>query len=243
MKVPITLMAAALPVLGSSAQGVLNFCNKTNGLDAPVSGLGCQYAEAAPFIAELFYGPPGAPQCLLRPMWQWPFINTGQYLKYGYFNAGAITIDGFLPGQTITAQVRVWNSMLGLDWEDAVRVVDGINTIGVSPLFQVTLAGLADPPANLTGLQPFCLHYPEAFNPHPRLNVQVVLTNILVFSWMANSLSWNLGQDNFVLQQNSSLDSMNWVTLTNVPWTDWYTKQVAIPKPATTTFYRLISPR
>ena len=240
----VLLIGIALSTVSSLAQGVLNFSNKTNGLDAPVFDLGCQLSAYKPDVAELYYGPPGAPACLLIPMWPYPVINTGQYFNNGYFNAGAITIDGFLPGQTITAQVRVWDSTRGLYWEDAVRMMsgtDGRNRIGVSPLFEVTLTGPPDPPGNLTGLQSFCLYYPETINENPKLSVQLVLTNILFFSWTANSGEWNLGRDNFLIQQNSSLYSTNWVTLTNVPWTDWMTMQVATPKPATTTFYRLIS--
>jgi len=228
----LTLMVAASSVLGSFAQGVLNFANKTNGVDARIFWVDCQTVLYG-WVAGLFYGPAGVPECLR-------VTHTFTDVHYGYFNAGAIVIDGFRPGQTITAQVRVWDLNISPYWDQAVRAVGPTNMIGVSPLFQVTLAAPTEPPANLTGLKPFCLRWPEGIHPHPSLSVQVVLTNTLVFSWGANSL---LGPaaDNFLLQQNSSLGSTNWVTLTNVPWTDWFQKQVPLPRPATAMFYRLIS--
>jgi len=223
----VTLMVAASPVLSSFAQGVLNFANKTNGVDARIFYVDCQTALYG-WAAELFYGPAGVPECLLVP-------STVTGVHYGYFNAGAIVIDGFRPGQTITAQVRVWDYNISPFWDQAVQVAGDANMIGVSPLFQVTLAAPTEPPANLTGLKSFCLHHADTGNAHPALSAKVVPTSFLVFSWIGGP------RDNFLLQQNSSLSSANWVTLTNIPWTDWIHKQVALPRPAGTMFYRLIS--
>jgi len=77
---------------------------------------------------------------------------------------------------------------------------------------------LNDPPV----VQPLLVH------------VDVVLTNYLLFYWNARS--------NYRLQESSSLSPTNWVTLTNVPWTDWYKGQLAIPKPSKPMFYRLVVP-
>jgi len=44
------------------------------------------------------------------------------------------------------------------------------------------------------------------------------------------------------LQINGSLDTANWVTLTNEPATVGLSNQIVLPAPATDAFYRLMLP-
>jgi len=67
----------------------------------------------------------------------------------------------------------------------------------------------------------------------PPLSIAQTSTNTLLFSWPTPTAA-------FLLQQNSSLDSPGWMTLTNVPATTASKNQVLIPVPGGTMFYRLI---
>jgi hypothetical protein len=70
--------------------------------------------------------------------------------------------------------------------------------------------------------------------PSPTLNVEPAASNL--------TLSWLVPSTNFVVQQNSSLTTTNWVTLTNVPWFEAATlsNQITLPSPKTGQgFFRL----
>jgi hypothetical protein len=231
MKTRLVVALVALSAATVEAQGLLNFANLADGVDAPVS---FDHNNVSGFFAELFYGPEGCPECLMQ-IRSSNMYDSGQFLKFGYFQGGTNRIEGFLPGQTITAQVRVWDYWVATTWEKATQVAGPINKIGASMVFNVTLSGPDEPPQNVTGLKPFNLRWNEHANPLPLVSVRLFQTNTLVFEWGVDVFT------RFVLQQNSTLDPGKWVTLTNVPWTDWYKSQVAVAKPSTQTFYRLVS--
>jgi hypothetical protein len=212
-------------VNATNAQGALNFTNSAGGF---VLGLGCGGGvDDNSWLADLYYGPVGAPECLLTALHQ----PAG--LRLGTIKGGISIIPGYAAGTTIVAQVRVWKFPDGVWWDDAVLFTSPLANIAVSPLFQVTLGDSAAMAPSLPHLTDYCLrpndpptHWP------PQFEARVVLTNTLLFFWE--------GKANYRLQQNSTLNPTNWVTLTNVPWTDWYTGQLTVLKPSTPMFYRLL---
>ena len=74
----------------------------------------------------------------------------------------------------------------------------------------------------------------DRFQPHePPLMISLAETNHLLLSWPS---SFN----GFALQQNSNLNTTNWVTLTNTPIAVGSQYQVTIPPPTGNQFYRLL---
>jgi hypothetical protein len=69
----------------------------------------------------------------------------------------------------------------------------------------------------------------------PPLNLGLSPSNTLVFTWPATN---NAVQ----LQANASLDTTNWVTLTNTPVTVGSNLQIVLPAPGSNRFYRLMGP-
>jgi len=74
-----------------------------------------------------------------------------------------------------------------------------------------------------------------AVPPGPQLNASLSPTNGLVFAWTSST-------NGFVLQANASLDTTNWVTLTNAPVTVGSNSQINLPAPVSNLFYRLTLP-
>jgi hypothetical protein len=69
----------------------------------------------------------------------------------------------------------------------------------------------------------------------PPLNLALSPSNMLVFTWSATT-------NGYQLQANASLDTTNWVTLTNTPATVGSNLQIVLPPPASNQFYRLTLP-
>jgi len=80
------------------------------------------------------------------------------------------------------------------------------------------------------GLRIYSLGTPSS----PPLRISADGANTLVLSWPTPTPS-------FALQQNTDLQTVNWVTLTNTPSTVGARNQIAVPSPAGTMFYRLLS--
>lgn len=70
--------------------------------------------------------------------------------------------------------------------------------------------------------------------PPPLLNLHLFETNRLVFTWTNQVPGY--------LQANSSLDTTNWVALTNAPMTVGISNQIVLPAPGSNMFYRLTLP-
>jgi len=208
-----------------NAQGALDFNNSAGGLVVDLVGV---YGSPFPWLADLYYGPVGAPECLLAP------LHEPAEVRSASFEGGIKTIPNYAPGTVISGQVRVWNGAYGFYWDNAVLSTSPDAHIALSPIFQLSLANPATaPPSGLPYTDDYYLRLndPPTTWP-PRFQASVVLTNMLLFYWE--------GRSNYRLQQNPTLNSTNWVTLTNVPWTDWYKGQIAIPKPSQPMFYRLL---
>ncbi len=74
-----------------------------------------------------------------------------------------------------------------------------------------------------------------AVPPAPALNLSLSPTNTLVFTWTSPT-------NGYVLQANASLETTNWVTLTNAPVTIGSSNQIVLPAPASNLYYRLNLP-
>jgi len=70
--------------------------------------------------------------------------------------------------------------------------------------------------------------------PPPLLNLHLFETNSLVFTWTNQAPGY--------LQANASLDTTNWVALTNTPVTVGVSNQIILPAPGSNMFYRLALP-
>jgi len=88
---------------------------------------------------------------------------------------------------------------------------------------------------SLTGGQPVQAVFNVNVPPSPRLSIRLTSTNTLVLSWPASSTGFNL-------QQNSSLTSNNWMTITNTPAVINGRNEVILPAPLGTQFHRLKYP-
>jgi hypothetical protein len=70
--------------------------------------------------------------------------------------------------------------------------------------------------------------------PPPLLNLRLAETNSLVFTWTNQTPGY--------LQADASLDTTNWVALTNTPVTVGISNQIVLPAPGSNMFYRLTLP-
>lgn len=162
------LLSLVLSGVASAAfgQGQLNFASAAAGVNAPATNrtalvnsganLTGSRASGAAFLATLYIGPAATVDASLlttngfggAPV----AFNTGA--QAGYFTGGARVIAGVAGGQTITAQIRAWNSAFP-SWEAApASERTAISGLGAPNLIQVTL-GIVPPgsPTGLVGLQ------------------------------------------------------------------------------------------
>src|SRR5262249_37751525 len=148
---------------------------------------------------------------------------------------------GQLGGGTITAQVRVWDSAYGSTWIQT-QMTPGAFT-AESLLFTVVLTSPPDPPASLTGLQPFsqtiCLSCSQPW--YVAVSIQSSGPNGLVLSWPDYFNTFR-----YRVQQNPDLNAAHWVTLPDLPTLvalppyGYPVFQVALSNSAPKMFYRLV---
>ena len=231
VKAAIVLLLLFATTVVAFAQGQVDFANVAH-VNAPISdSSGNRIIGPYTYVAHLFWsGDTNATMDSLAPIGvdasflSQPITNVG--FGYGYFLGGAITfLLSDYPSTYIVAQVRVWNTNYGSTYYEA-RDTGG--DFGFSNLVIVRPIMPPGEPNPLTGLQSFQLQR------LPRLSVSTTPTNTLVFSWPTNITS-------YAFQQNSSLDPLQWTTLTNTLVVVGSQNQVTIPKPEQSIFYRLIS--
>ena len=236
-------LTIALSSIAVPAQGVLNFGNFGNGVDAPVIAFdGTNRLSGPAFGADLWWAPGVVTN-------YWELSALGQSADFdtnGYFFGGIRTIPNAGPGATITCQVRVWDYAHGNSWLQAQTTFGA--TIGQSSLFQVVLGDSANAASSLTGLMPFQTYPSGLDNPLSRPDpVPLAVTQIadgVVFTWPAWK-GWYGTRASFALQQKSDPSDTTWVTLTNTPQltvsetTIFY--QVVAARPSGAMFYRLVS--
>jgi hypothetical protein len=134
------------------SQGTVNFANGAANVDAPITN-----RTFSPARVQLYVGSAGISDAALlttngisgSPA---TLLSGG---GAGYFLGNARDIDGYLPGTTVTLQVRAWATSFGSSWETA-----GPGR-GESNLIQVTLGGGLIPTPNMVGLRGFVFPVPE----------------------------------------------------------------------------------
>ena len=148
MKEVLFTTALGVVCVSAFAQGTLNFANSGPGLLARVYDSDGTTALAGSFFSADLYWASGvvANSSALTALGAPATFSTN-----GLFFGGARTIFGAAGGTTITAQVRVWNNLLGSSWETAAAS-NMIGVTGESILFQVILAEPGTTPTTMTGL-------------------------------------------------------------------------------------------
>src|ERR1044071_2913398 len=112
----VTLSLAPTNVL---AQGVLNFANFGNGVDAPVSDWdGTSKLFGPTFAADLYWVQGIVTDSTLLSALNQP----ATFATNGYFFGGTRIVPGQQAGSTITVQVRVWDVPDGDSWHVAVTM-------------------------------------------------------------------------------------------------------------------------
>ena len=221
MKIRVVALLSFLVDGALFAQGVINFANYGEGVNAPITNAaGNLIANSSPYVADLFWSADtNAPfDSLAAAGFDQPFAGSG------YFVGGS----GFLPDGEIPikAQVRVWDTTYGSGYYEA-RQHGG--EFGFSNFIQIYPSIPPGQPGCLCGLQSFRLQR------LPRLTSTVTGTNTIVFSWP-------IEQTTYAVQQNTDLSPINWTTLPNTPTTVGENQQVILPvPPANRMFYRLVS--
>jgi hypothetical protein len=83
-----------------------------------------------------------------------PVAGNALFIIPGRFLGGILVVPGLTAGQTVHAQVRVWDSTVSAGYEEAVAL--GARH-GASPVFDVTVGGSIVPPGSLTNMPSFSL--------------------------------------------------------------------------------------
>jgi len=148
-------MVAASAVL---AQGTLNFANGAAGVNAPIkNSLGVAITGGNNYVADLFWvtttaGAIAPESSLAAAGFNSAFNINGA--PVGYFFGGAQSLPNTGAGTIISAEVRVWNTVIGgtsgQSYASANSTPGG--EWGKSIEFNVTLTANPTPPGNLTGL-------------------------------------------------------------------------------------------
>lgn len=223
-----------LTTMAALGQGALNFANIGVGLDAQITNWDGTTAMSSSCLIYLYWAP-GVIGDSTR------LIALGaptHFFTNGYFVGGARTLPNSPSGTMITAQVRVWDAAACSPWGgwSWIPCASSFSQYGVSEMFQVMLTAPPSTPAQLVGLNSFGVTPPTSLLP-PRFAVSSETGNRLVLTWPPS-----IAGTNFVLQQNPDLSTTNWVTVAQAPVLVGPQFQMAIPKPAGTMFYRLVTP-
>jgi len=143
------------------AQGTVNFSNSSDDLSSPPDRLirwdSYPYSPGQPtpfpvgspvasngisgLRAQLYYGSSTASESSLVPVSVAPaMFRSSTSPNAGTWFGGTRTLDGFLPGQTVNLQVRVWDISLASSFE-AATALGGFYTgaLGESLLFSYTI--------------------------------------------------------------------------------------------------------
>lgn len=236
MKTKLSPLALGLLLTIEAAlgQGTVNFANIGIGLDAQITNWDGSTAMASSCLIDLYWAPG-----VMSDSTQLIALGAPtHFITNGYFLGGARTLPNTPAGTVITAQVRVWDAAACSPWGGWVWIpcASSFSQYGVSGMFQVTLTAPPMPPAPLLSLESFGITPPTTLLP-PRFTVNSAVGDRLVLSWPPSIVG-----NNFVLQKNPDLSTTNWVTIMQAPIFVGPRFQIAIPKPAGTMFYRLVSP-
>jgi hypothetical protein len=151
-------LTAALCVWGvpALAQGTFNFANAGIGFQAKVTDTdGVTGLSGSAWSADLYWALGTVTDSTLLTALNEPTTFSTVPAQAGYFFGNTRTVLGTQVGETITAQVRVWDTASGSSW--ATAAINPGARVGESILFQVGplggyLPGVPAAPANMTGL-------------------------------------------------------------------------------------------
>jgi hypothetical protein len=133
----------------------------------------------------------------------------------GRFNGGTRTIAGTSAGQTVSGQVRVWDSADGATYEEAVAV-GGKN--GASPVFQISLGGGLQPPGMLWKMPSFALVLP-GISASPLAAPAPQPASVRLTSLVHSENGWTLtlqGSASATCAIEASTDLIHWTTIAYV---------------------------
>lgn len=141
----------------SWAQGTVNFSNYSSALGYEARMVDCDGVTrlAGPeWLLQLYAGPAGTPDHLLRPVGTAVEFKSGA--AAGLFNGGMIMIPDVSPANPARVRVKIWEAAAGPRFESAIAAC---RKRYVGPVFEVARTGGAgvppSMPTNLVGLQAF----------------------------------------------------------------------------------------
>lgn len=149
-----SFLAALIAVVfaeSAFAQGTINFANLVvvggvRIVDAPVRFFNDGLVSGSAYVAQLYAGPTAT--SLLPLGVPAPFLSGA---NAGYFSGGIRTVDFVPPGQFVFVEVRAW-------WTEQAPTYEVAGVRGASPGMLIPTGGLnGSPPADMIGLQPFCI--------------------------------------------------------------------------------------
>lgn len=133
----------------------------------------------------------------------------------GRFNGGARSIPGTAAGQTVSGQVKVWDSADGATYEEAVAAG---GKRGASPVFQISLGGGLQPPAMLSRMPSFAVTLPGiSASPLPAPAPPPAVVKLM--GLVRSSEGWTLtiqGSASATCAIEASTDFIHWTTIAYV---------------------------
>jgi hypothetical protein len=148
MKKLILTAVLGVACVSAIAQGTFAFQNFGLGANAPVFDTDGTTKLGNTFQADLYWSATATTDSTTLAALGQPVNFSGS----GYFLGGNHTIAG-TGAQTITAQVRIWDSAAGSSWLAASTVAGA--KVGESALFSLTLVTGTTPPSSLVNMTSF----------------------------------------------------------------------------------------
>jgi len=172
----------------------------------------------------------------------------GQYVNLTVGAQYTITYYLATDGTTLGSNAAMWvviGSSYGIDYSQDTLLTayypDSTNALPYQKFTTIFTATNSNPILSFHGVDGSSsilldnVSVTPAPPPAPQLNLSVLPTSQLVFTWTSST-------NGFLLQTNASLLTTNWVTLTNQPMTVGSNNQIVLPAPASNLFYRLTLP-
>jgi hypothetical protein len=145
---------ACLLLLGQglgTAQGTVDFNNNVSfatSADRLVRDVSGMPLVGTNYLTQLYYGTPGSAEGSLVPVMSPPARFRSATTSFpGTWSGGTRTLQGFLAGNEVSLQVRVWDSAASATWEQAAAIGFDGTEYGVSGVFSYVV-----PPGGPQGL-------------------------------------------------------------------------------------------
>jgi len=168
MKKILALASLLVVSQAAFADGSVNFNNKDVSPAPLVTDASGANLVGQNYVAQLYFGAGGAAEGSLTAVATAASkFRVATTTLPGTWSGGTRTITGFSAGDTVTLQVRVWDTTFGADFATASAAVGAQS--GASGLFTYKIPAATDPPAALlmTGLQAFQLKVTPPNVPEP----------------------------------------------------------------------------